>query len=199
MPDNNSQPPRIRVSSFQGTQQPVAQQPPVQQQAVPQTLTQGLRNQPSSPLSSRKWLWVVVVISGLIVIAALGMFLMTRQQLNEVKQDLAQQQDDPTLKIREENKQLIAEVGKLIVLPADEEPTIATVSDLDKLKDQPFFAKAQLGDKVLIYTNAKKAILFRPLDEKIIELAPLINNQPSEPAPTDAVAPAVMPVPTPAP
>lgn len=189
MADNNSQPPRIRVSSFQSAPQPV----------VPQTLTQGLRNQPTSPRVSRKLVWIVVIISGLIVLAALGLFLLAQQQLNEVKQDLAQQQDDPALKIREENKLLIAEVGKLIVLPVEEEPTIATVSDLNKLKDQPFFAKAQLGDKVLIYTDAKKAILYRPVDKKIIELAPLINNQPSEPAPADAAAPAVAPTPTPTP
>jgi len=185
MVDNNSQPPRIRVSSFQDAHQPI----------VPQTLTQDFRNQSPTPGVSRKLVWVIVIISGLVVLAALGLFLLTQQQLNEVKKDLAQQQDDPALKIREENKLLITEVGKLIVLPVDEDPTIATVSDLNKLKDQPFFAKAQLGDKVLIYTNAKKAILYRPIEKKIIELAPLIDNQPSQPAPVDAASPATAPAP----
>ena len=78
-----------------------------------------------------------------------------------------------------EASQLLAEVGKLMVLPENEQPTIATVTDLEKLKDQPFFAKAQVGDKVLIYTSAKKAILYRPTENKIIELAPLSVSQPA--------------------
>lgn len=69
----------------------------------------------------------------------------------------------------DETKKIIDEVGKLIDLPKDEEPTIATVTDIDKLKDQPFFQKAKMGDKVLIYAKAKKAILYDPKDEKILE------------------------------
>ena len=68
---------------------------------------------------------------------------------------------------------LLDQVSKLIILPQDEQPTIATVTSLDQLKNQPFFANAQIGDKVIIYTNAKKAILFRPSEGKIVEVAPL--------------------------
>lgn len=80
---------------------------------------------------------------------------------------------NPSEIAKEETKKLITTVGKLIDLPTDEEPTIATVSDIEKLKDQPFFAKAKVGDKVLIYTNAKKAILYDPVANKIIEVAPV--------------------------
>lgn len=70
-----------------------------------------------------------------------------------------------------------AQVGKLIVLPEDEDPTIATVSNLAELKGQPFFANATVGDKVLIYARAKKAILYSPLQHKIVEIAPLNTSQ----------------------
>lgn len=69
--------------------------------------------------------------------------------------------------------QLIADVAKLIALPANETPTVATVADPSKLKDQPFFANAQVGDKVLIYTASHKAVLYRPREHKLIEVAPL--------------------------
>ena len=81
--------------------------------------------------------------------------------------------NNPQVVSEEETKAVVAEVGKLMELP-NETPSIATVQDKEKLKDQNFFQKAQNGDKVLIFTNAKQAILFRPSAKKIIEVAPLI-------------------------
>lgn len=72
-----------------------------------------------------------------------------------------------------EVKSLVNKVGKLVVLPADETPTLATVADPEALKDQTFFVGAQQGDKVLIYTNAKKAILYSVSLNKVITIAPL--------------------------
>ncbi len=72
----------------------------------------------------------------------------------------------------EEASKLIQKVGKLTDLP-NETPTVATISDAAKLQSQPFFAKAQNGDKVLIYTNAKKAYLYRPSTNKIIDIGPV--------------------------
>jgi hypothetical protein len=68
---------------------------------------------------------------------------------------------------------LIAQVGEKMVLPTGETPTLATVSDVTKLQDQPFFKNAQNGDKVLIYGNAKLAIMYRPSIHKIVAVAPV--------------------------
>lgn len=69
--------------------------------------------------------------------------------------------------------QVLEQVAGLMVLPQGETPTIATVTDLEKLRDQPFFVNAKEGYKVLIYTNARKAILYDPEHHKIVEVAPL--------------------------
>ncbi|MEO6536945.1 MAG: hypothetical protein ABIT47_04585 [Candidatus Paceibacterota bacterium] len=68
--------------------------------------------------------------------------------------------------------QLVGEVSTLILLP-NETPTVATVLDTKALTDQPFFAKALNGDKVLVFVNAKEAILYRPSAHKLINVAPL--------------------------
>lgn len=86
---------------------------------------------------------------------------------------------DPNKIAREETANLVAQVGKLIVLPEGETPTVATVSDPEKLKDQPFFSKAKTGDKVLIYTNAKKALLYDVENKKIVEVAPINIGAPA--------------------
>ena len=75
-----------------------------------------------------------------------------------------------------ELKEVVTKVGRLVVLPADEEPTLATVADPEQLKNQPFFANAKKGDKVLVYNKAQKAILYNPVQNKIIEIAPITNN-----------------------
>lgn len=72
---------------------------------------------------------------------------------------------------------VITQVGSLIVLPEGESPTVATVSDAERLRGQPFFANAKNGDRVLIYTTARKAILYNPEQNKIVEVAPLNIGQ----------------------
>jgi hypothetical protein len=80
---------------------------------------------------------------------------------------------NPNKVAQDETKSLIDSVAKLIVLPSNEQPTVATVTDPAKLKDQAFFANAKAGDKVLIYTNARKAILYSPSANQIVEVAPV--------------------------
>lgn len=99
-----------------------------------------------------------------------------------------------------ENDKLVKQVGQIIELPSNEAPTVATVVDASKLKDQVFFSKAQNGDKVLLYAQAKKAILYRPLNRKIIEVAPinLGNNVAGATTATPSITPSA-PSPTPTP
>lgn len=98
---------------------------------------------------------------------------------------------NPQQAARQEVASTVAKLAKLMVLPKDETPTIATVTDRNKLKEQPFFAKSQNGDKVILYIKAKKAILFREKENKIIEVAPInIERQVSgTPAPSRPVTP----------
>jgi hypothetical protein len=118
----------------------------------------GLRNR-------NVFLPVAIVIVAIALVAAI-FFYNKYQQAQKLL-------TNPSEVTKEQVQALIGTVGKLIELPTSETPTIATVSDKTKLANQPFFAKAENGDKVLIYTNAKKAILYRPSINKIIEVSPV--------------------------
>ena len=101
-----------------------------------------------------------------------------KAQLQRVQAELADVRQNPGKAAKEETQALLRRIGQLIVLPQGEEPTVATVNDPERLKVQPFFALAKQGDKVLIYTNAKKAILYDTGNHKIIEVAPVsFGNQ----------------------
>lgn len=78
-----------------------------------------------------------------------------------------------------EAKAILAKVGKLIDLPVGEEPTVATVQDATQVKSQPFFAKAQNGYRVILYTNAKLAILFDEKGNKLINVGTINVGTPS--------------------
>jgi hypothetical protein len=69
-----------------------------------------------------------------------------------------------------ENGEILQEVGKLIVLPSNEAPGLATITDIDKLKGQDFFKDARNGDQLLVYKIARKAILYRPGEKKIVNI-----------------------------
>ncbi len=73
---------------------------------------------------------------------------------------------------QKESKRLKEKVGKLAILP-DEMPVIGTINDKDKFKDQPFFAKAENGDKILIFSESKKAFIYREKDNIIINSGPI--------------------------
>ena len=120
-------------------------------------------------------MWLVAII---LLAAAIGTAAYYINRYN-YSQKQVKKLSNPTQQAKEEQQQLIADVGKLTVLPKNETPTVATVTDINKLKDQAFFANAQNGDKVLIYTKAKKAYLYRPSTNKIINIAPVNigNNQ----------------------
>ena len=132
------------------------------------------------------------MVLGILTLVLAGTSVMLYKQVRQLKvnpQEIAQQ----------ENQKIIDMVGKLLLLPEGEVPTIATVTDPAKLKaEQAFFAKAEEGDKVLIYTRALKAIMYRLSTNKIIEVAPLVIGNPTTP-PAPAPTPKATPAPTPAP
>ncbi len=96
----------------------------------------------------------------------------------------------------EQIENLVNEVERLVVLPEGETPTVATVTDVEKLVEQPFFKTAENGDKVLLYGSTKEAILYRPSIGKIIRIAPINSTDIATPSPSLAPETVVSGTPT---
>ena len=75
----------------------------------------------------------------------------------------------------EETQKVIESVGRHLKLP-DETPTMATIIEVDQLKqaNPEFYAYAENGDKLLLY--AQRAILYDPEGDIILNVAPIIQE-----------------------
>jgi len=111
-----------------------------------------------------------ILLIALIVVGSTGAAIYFYSQYQTIK-------TNPDIIYQQENKEILLNLGKHMQLPQGEEPSIATVLDFTKLKDQKFFENAKNGDKIIIYNSARKAILWRPETNKIIEVAPLVLGE----------------------
>lgn len=113
------------------------------------------------------WKIIAVIAVALVVLGSVGWGIYSYMELEKVRNpEFAEQQAE------QENQALLNKVGKLMELP-DGEAVVATVSDKTKLEDQPFFAKAENGDKVLIFSESSMAIIYRESTDKIINSGPI--------------------------
>jgi hypothetical protein len=122
------------------------------------------------------------LLMGLAIVASLATAGYFYKQNRDIKAN-------PNSVSQKEVASLTKSVGKLMTVPTDEQPTVATVQDKEKLKDQPFFKDAQNGDKLLIYTKAQKAIIYRESQNKLVNVGPVsLDNATQTPS---GAAPAV--------
>ncbi|MBA3758232.1 hypothetical protein H0X10_01200 [Candidatus Saccharibacteria bacterium] len=133
---------------------------------------------------------ILIVITVLLLIAsvgAAGYYFKKHRDLtarfNDVDGKYNELIKDPQAAQAAEARRYVEEVGKVYDLPKGEEPNVATVSDKEKLKDQPFFAKAENGDIALIYSQAKLAVLYRPSTKQLVNVSSVTIQEEAQPAP----------------
>lgn len=108
---------------------------------------------------------IVIIIASVLFVASIAAASFFYLQYKSIK-------DNPNSVNQEKTTQLTQKVGKLYKLP-DETPTIASITDKDKLKSQPFFKNAENGDQLLIYPKTKLAIIYRESSNIIINVGPI--------------------------
>jgi hypothetical protein len=113
---------------------------------------------------------VIFVIVGLLLLAS--SFIVGRWSVYRAHPELASE-DQATA--------ILERVGKLIVLPSDETPQMATIKDAASAKvEQPFLKDAENGDVLIVYSDTGEAILYRPSTEKLIAVGPVTDDSSEE-------------------
>lgn len=75
---------------------------------------------------------------------------------------------------QEEIDELLREVSEHILLPEGETPLVATITDAESLiAEQPFYTGVQDGDRLIIYTETLKAIIYSPERGIIVNVGPI--------------------------
>lgn len=99
-------------------------------------------------------------------------------QLAQLSMKLEQVTGGNSAENKAEADRIVAKVRKLIDIPTDVEPTVATIVDRDVLvKQNEFYKKAENGD-VLIVTPTR-AVLYSEKKNMILDVVPVQLEQPS--------------------
>ena len=97
----------------------------------------------------------------------------TQDELAEAEQTIDLFKTDPEQAQQASVEEYVEQVGQVYDLPSDETPTVATVREKELLDEQPFFARAENGDVVLIYPESELAILYRPSTNQLVNVSSL--------------------------
>lgn len=113
------------------------------------------------------------------IIAAVGLFAWAEIQrrdaigrLKETEQELEKIRQSTERRGTEVAQQVLESVRKLMDVPNDPEPTVATIVDVDALREaSPFYNKAENGDHLII--TETRAILYDPDRGIILDVVPV--------------------------
>ena len=117
------------------------------------------------------------------IIAAVALFGWAEMQrrdatrkLAETEQELQKIRESPERRGSEVAQEVLGKVRQLIDIPTDPEPTVATIIDVEALRQSSeFYNKAENGDHLVITEN--RAILFDPDRGIILDVVPVSINQ----------------------
>lgn len=112
----------------------------------------------------RRVIIITGIIAGTVILLGLGAYLIKGHKAKPLTGEA-------------ELKSVQAKISRHYLLPTDEEPALATVTDTSKLKT-PIFKNSQAGDRILIYQVNQIAIIYRPSTDRIIAVGPVSIDTP---------------------
>lgn len=156
----------------------------------------------ATPRRGRRGLGLLLLI---VVVIAIGLFTWAEKQRREVAGKLEQTEAELE-EIRKSTqrggaevaKEVLAKVRSHIVVPEEPQPTVATIIDINRLKEaSEFYNVADNGDHLII--TEKRAILYDPDRDIILDVVPVRINRTASPSPTGSPNTRTSPSPSPTP
>lgn len=118
-------------------------------------------------------LLVLLLASVALSIFAVYKYRLAAKKIDEIGKNLKQSAQSTS-----NSKVLIEKVSRLILLPQNELPSIATINNVVLLQKQSSFYKdARNGDMLLIYFQAKKAFIYDPEQNIIVNTGPVFMEK----------------------
>lgn len=105
-----------------------------------------------------------VVLGIVLVLAVVGLAAVVVLQQMKLKEDQSN-----------ETQELQRRIAKIMLLP-DEEAVVTEIDDAEKVREQPFFAQVENGDKVLIFPGAARIVIYRPGRNLIVNVGPIVDD-----------------------
>lgn len=138
------------------------------------------------------------------IIAAIALFAWAEQQrrategrLEQTKQELEEVKKSTKAGGEELAKQVLEKIRQHMDVPAEPVPTVATIVDIERLRQaNEFYKVAENGDHLII--TQKRAILYDPDRDIILDVVPVVIDQNATPNPSGSVKPSVTPSGSPA-
>ncbi|GMU74276.1 MAG: hypothetical protein AMXMBFR44_4730 [Candidatus Campbellbacteria bacterium] len=125
----------------------------------------------------------ILITLGVVIILLVAGFFMFKNKDAAEPETSVDIQEGQTL-TDEDVQEIIQMVGRHIQLP-DEMPEVGVVTDIEILRStQPFYANAENGNVLLLYPSISRAILFDPDQDVIINVGPIVFENP-EGGPTE--------------
>lgn len=128
-------------------------------------------NRPTSAKKSKKKL--ILIILAVLAVAALAAVIVFQQI--KLSSNLT---DEQAAKNTQEK------VAKIMLLP-EEDALVSDITDIAQISEQPFFSKAENGDKVLIFVQSAKIVVYRESTNQIVNAGPLIDDRTTEESTTE--------------
>lgn len=109
------------------------------------------------------WRHRFTLVPFLILLAALGYYYVQYQKLLRANAPQAAQV---------QTQKIVGDIEKLMYVGNDTGAQLAVITDVTKLQGQNFFVGAQNGDDLVIFPAEQKAVIYRPSNNKIVNIGP---------------------------
>jgi len=123
--------------------------------------------------SSHKMYKIIVIVALVATFLAVGAAAFFYNDAQDSKNQTSEAVAEKNL---EETEQVVAELSGILLLNSELEPTVARVEDPAVLQESnpQFYKDIAIGDYLVLYPT--RAIIYRSSETKIINIAPIINN-----------------------